>query len=723
MANVGRDFRFAIATLLRNPGTTSVVIATLALGIGANATIFSLLNAVVQRPLPIPHPEELVGLLTTSADIGNRDEPLTQPMFQELNRRQNALSALFASATGGLDNLEIDGVRFTVATANVSGDYYKAMQIAPVLGRFIAPSDVAMNSGTSNAVAVISYRLWRKRYHGDPNVVGKTLRLGVQPFTVIGVEPEGFSGLIIDGASDVTVPLFAPGSYGTRDPHQLWLDIRGRLRPGVTLAQAEARLQTLWPSIQRATVPPEYDGARSKRFFGRRLKVESASRGVSFLRRKFSSPLNILLVLVGSLLLIACLNLANLAIAKMSSQQHSWSIKLALGARTWDLVRPILLESWVVSMAGALLGLVIAYWASPLMLQMAWTGLVKTPLSATPDLRVIAFTAGLTLLTTLLFAIVPAGYATRTEAAAGLRRSTRTVHAGSSRLGKLLLTGQVALSLVLVTGALLFAKTLVSLHTVETGYQRDHLLTLQLFPEPGAANLTNHNAYYRDLAEKIRSLPGVAFASYSNGAPENEYEYRLPMSVSPESNPVQAIDEVVGPEFFTTLNMHVLAGREFTWSDDEHSQPVAIISKNLAEKLYGSENPMGRDVYWGVRSNQKKLRIVGVVNNASLWKVESVEPLAVYRALLQQPDYNEPLLDIRTRVEPASLKTVAERTLRSLGQHYSLRTATIEERLDSFTTAQRLTALLAGFFGVIALLIAAVGLYALMSFHVTQRTT
>jgi predicted permease len=264
---------------------------------------------------------------------------------------------------------------------------------------------------------------------------------------------------------------------------------------------------------------------------------------------------------------------------------------------------------------------------------------------------------------------------------------------------------------------------LVSLHTADTGYRRDHLLTLLLFPQSGGNKLSNRSAYFRDLAERVGSLPGVASVSYSGSAPANEAEYLLPVYLSPDSPPIQTIDEVIGPEFFATMGMRVLAGREFDWSDDEHSPPVAVVSKKLAEQLYGRENPLGRDLYWSVRSNQQKLKIVGVANNASLWKVESIEPTAVYRPLLQNPDYNEPLLDIRTLVEPGTLKAAAERTLRSLGHHSSLRTATLDERLDGRITAQRLTALLAGFFGIVALLIAAIGLYGLMSFHVTQRTT
>ncbi len=397
-------------------------------------------------------------------------------------------------------------------------------------------------------------------------------------------------------------------------------------------------------------------------------------------------------------------------------------MRLALGAGAWDLVRPLLIESSLVAISAALLGLSLAYAITPMLLHMAWTGLVETPLTTSPDLRVVAFTAAVAIITALLFTIIPAWYATRADAISALRQNTRSVQRGSTQLGKMLLTSQVALSLVLVTGAILFAKTLVSLHTVNVGYKRDHLLTLQLFPQPGSNKLQNRDAYYRELSEKTRATPGVVAMSYSGGAPGTPFEGREPVCRAPESQTWQAIDEVIGPDFFSTMGMRLLAGREFTWSDDEHSPQVAVVSQTLAQRLYGTHSPIGQDLYWGVRATQMKLRIVGVVNSASLWNVSTIQPMAIYRPLLQRPDYDEPLMDVRTAPDPATLKSAAERVIRSLGHHYSLRTATLDERISSFITVQRLTALLAGFFGAAALLIASVGLYGLVSFHVTQRT-
>lgn len=253
-----------------------MAVATLALGIGANTAIFSLMNALLLRPLPIGHPEQLVALATTIADNVNGDEPFSLQMFDELSRRQLVFSDLFSWNSGTINTFEADGGRFAAALATVSGNYYRSLGIAPLLGRFINSNDVALGSGTSSAVAVISYRAWRNWYHGEANVIGKKIWVGNDLFTVIGVEPEGYSGLIIDGATDVTVPIFAPGQLAARDPKFLWLRLYGRLKRNVGLRSARASLVTLWPRIQEATLPPGYNGERHMRFFARRITLDPA---------------------------------------------------------------------------------------------------------------------------------------------------------------------------------------------------------------------------------------------------------------------------------------------------------------------------------------------------------------------------------------------------------------------------------------------------------------
>lgn len=699
-----------------------MAVATLVLGIGANTAIFSLLNAVVLRSLPIPHPEQLVALATTISDNVNGDEPFSLQMFEELHRRQQVFSDIFAWNGGFINTFEAGRRRFTAALATVSGNYYGSIGISPLLGRFINHSDVAAGNGTSSAVAVVSYRVWRDWFHGEANVIGETIRIGDRPFTIIGVEPEGYSGLIVDSAADVTVPVFAPGQLAAREPRLLWLRLYGRLKPNVSLQKARASLVTLWPHVQEATRPPGYEGERRTRFLARRITLEPASTGISSLRRRFSYSLRVLLALVGAVLLIACLNLANLALARAASQRHESGVRAALGATTWDLLRQPFIESLLVSFTGAFFGLMVASWASRILLHIAWTGIVITPLSTAPDARVLAFTAGLAVLTALLFAIAPAWYAAQVDPLEALQGQTRSVRGGSGALSKSLLVIQIALSLVLVVGALLFGRTLTRLHTVDVGYRRDHLLTLMLFPQGPPLAEKDAPAYYQGLAERIKRLPGVESVSFSGNGPANEFETLGPVYNAKDGTPVQAVEDYVGPDFFHVAGMHLLSGSEFTWQDNGREPLPAIISRSLAEHLFGHDNAVGRMIYAGPHTYLEKLNVVGVVNSASLWKVESVHPMAIYRPIVSGYHSAEPIMDIRTTVDAGSLKTAVEQAVSSLGRQYSLRTMTVEERLDSYLTVQRLTAMLTLFFGGVAVLIASAGLYGLMSFHVTRRT-
>jgi predicted permease len=479
----------------------------------------------------------------------------------------------------------------------------------------------------------------------------------------------------------------------------------------------------LWPRILEATPPVGYGGEKLARFLARRVTLEPAATGVSSLRKRFSSSLWILLALVGAVLLVACLNLANLTLARSAARRHESGVRSALGASALDLIKEPLIEAFLLAVPGALLGLGVAYWASQELLQVAWTGIVATSLSTAPDWRVLAFTAGIALASGLLFAAAPAWSAAHTDPLEALRQQTRSVRGGSMALGKTLLVAQMALSLMLVAGALLFGQTLNRLYTIDVGYRRDHLLTMLLFPQPGHRATPSSAAYYRQLAESMQRLPGVASASFSNSAPANEYEFFSEVYPSLNASPLQAVSDSVGPDFFRVAGMHVLAGREFNWRDDGHDPPKnVIVSQSLARKLFGDGDAVDQIIYLGPHARAVPVKIVGVVNSASLWKVESVQPMALYVPLDFGEAGSSPLMVIRTATDPRSIKTEAERVVRSLGNHYSLRTATVEERLDTFLSVQRLTAILAAFFGAVALLIASIGLYGLMSFFVNRRT-
>ena len=585
-----------------------------------------------------------------------------------------------------------------------AGDYFSTLGIKLRLGRLITPNDVASQTGASARVAVLGYRCWQLRYNGMPDVIGKSIRVDGIPLTIVGVTPKSFTGLMIDVAPEVTVPIGYSGRATFREPGNLWLTVIGRLKPGTTLQQARAQMKVLWPGVQAATVPQDYAGARRDRFFARRIDAESAATGNSFMRERLASPLTLLMGLVGLVLLIACVNLANLMLARVAGRRQELGIRTALGASGWRLIRQLLTESVTLSAMGALLGLAAAFWTSHFLVNTMWFGYVSLALDPTPDLRVLGFTITITVLTGVLFGLAPAWRATRVDPASALQQNQRTVHGGAGGLGKLLVSTQIALSLVLVIGAMLFVRSLEKLYSVDRGFRRQGVLSMQLFQQAGREQIPNRTVYYHQLADALSQLPTVEAVSYSHMGPVLNYEYKIPISAAGSSAaPVQAVEDLVGPGFFHLIGMRLVAGREFDWRDDERTPRVVIVSDSLARRLFPDGRAVGRKVDDHGEPDNKGMEIVGIVNSASLWTAQSHEPMAIYFPLMQRPRFNQSRIDIRTAGNPWVVAAQAERTLASMGHHYSLHTQTLEERASMFLTNERVVAMLSTFFGGLAL--------------------
>ncbi len=532
MNTLRQDIRYGVRMLRRSPITTALAIVSLALGIGANTAIFSLMNAVILRPLPVANPSRLVKLSTTTPANSEREESLSFAMIQQLRKDQRVFSSLFAWEGGGIENVEADGVKYVGSISTVSGEYFSTLGIQPLLGRWIAPADVSLDSGSSAAVAVIDYGCWQRRYHGDHSVIGKTIRVEGHPLTIIGVTPESFSGLIIDAATDATVPIGFDGNTGYRNRKSIALNATARLGPGVSIEQARAQVESLWPATLEASLPEGYGGAQRKAFLSQRIVVASGATGTSFLRRQYTRPLYVLMGMVGLLLLIACANLANLMVARAAGRRQEFGIRTALGAGKWRIVRQMVTESLMLAVTGAGLGLLIADWASRLLFHTMWNGFVPSALDASPDSRVLAFTVLAALVTGLLFGVAPAWKVVRADPANALQRNARTIHGGTLTLGKVLISAQIALSLVLVIGAVLFVRSLQNLRSADVGFRRDGLTLFQLFPTGGEGqHMPDRVAYFQELAERLRGIPGVESVSYSHMGPVLSYEFRQPVSV------------------------------------------------------------------------------------------------------------------------------------------------------------------------------------------------
>jgi predicted permease len=716
-----RDVRYALRMLRKTPVVTCVSILSLTLGIGANTAIFSLIDALELRSLPVRAPQELVAISMAGPD--GHERPLSLRMFQELRREQKAFSSVFAWIGGGIDNLEADGIPYSGSMNNVSGEYFPTLGVKPLLGRFFGPADVSLDHGWAAKVAVLDYRCWRQRYHSDPNVVGKNIRIENHSLQIIGVTPEEFNGLYIDGQFDVTAPLGYSGRLAAIDPSSFWFDyVIGRLKPGVSATQARAEMDTLWPQLLGHSASVGYTPSERARFLASKPVLQSAERGFSFQRARVARPLAVLMCLVAMLLLIACANLANLMLARSWARQHEFAIRLALGADRWRLARQSLIESLLLSLSGAALGTVLAMWSSSLLARMFWRGLVPLALNTKPDARVLLFTIGVAVFTAFLFGSAPVWKLRQADPAVTLARNSRGIRGRSRRFGHVLVSSQLALSLMLIIGGTLFVRSVLNLQTYNAGFQRDGVLTVSLVPKAGIRDFPNKPAYYRLLTERLLHIPGVQMASYSNNGPGAGAEYPTQVETS-SGNATRAVTDSVAPGFFDLLGMHVLAGRSFTWQDDDHVPRVAMLSDSLAKRLFPDRDAIGQTVLMNNSDGTTKFSVVGVVNSASLWSLRSHEPEALYLAALQEADFASPMLDMRVNGNPLAVMPQVRKSLEQSGVHYPLIVETLRQREDRFLTEDRVVASLSAILAGLAALLAAVGLYGLLSYSVSRRTS
>ncbi len=701
-----QDIRYALRTLGRNPGFAATAILSLALGIGANTAIFSLIDALLLRWLPVHDPGQLVELMIFQN--GKRSNSFSYPVVRALADQKQIFSGLCGFSSAILNTGPPDAVERTPG-AWVSGEYYEALGLQPVIGRLLRRDD---DQPGAVPVAVITDEYWQRKFGRDPQAVGRAILIEGVPATIIGVSPPGFSGVNVGEIPDITLPLAAntqlfPEMTGRLTAGPEWLRILARPQPGISMEQAKARLAVVWPQLANVAVTPRMPPARRNALLTSTLDLIPGATGWTNLRNRFSRPLFVLMALVGMVLLIACANVANLLLARAQARQREIAVRLAIGASRQRLIRQLLTESVLLASLGAAVAIAFAWFASRLLVQLLATWRSAIFLDLTPDWRVFGFAAALAISTGVLFGIIPALRAT------SARPSSRT------QLNSMLVAAQVAVSFVLLIGAGLFVRTFENLDRIDPGFR--HLGVLLIDGDRHRAVTPARTAFYVDLLQRIEHLPGVVSASLASNTPLSGgwWTDRVAIDNQPPSGEAAHINSIA-PHFFETMRTPLVAGRDFTNRDDASAPSVAIVNEAFVRRWFPEGRPIGRHISAG--SSLADMQIIGVVKDAISQSLREPPPPAVYVALFQQqtefPEFVVYVSGSLTQVVSA-----LRHELQADLPNTAIQIHTLTAQVEAALVQERLMATLAASFGVLALILAAVGLYGFIAYSVARRTS
>jgi putative ABC transport system permease protein len=728
-----QDLCYALRALRRSPGFAFAAILSLALGIGANSAIFSLIDAVMLKSLPVPHPEELLQVM-----VGKQSyEAFTNPTWEHLRDRQDVFSGIFAYGRWAF-NLAAGGEARSVNGVYVSGQYFETLGVHAVLGRTLAPADDTRGCAGR---AVLSYGFWQSEFGGRADVLGKTISIDRHPIEIVGVTEPGFNGTEVGASADVMAPLCAVTLIGSGYPGMLdtnyypvgWLQVIGRLKRGVPASQATARLKTLAPQIYKATFDQQglsrEDGRQlgpedRNRYLKRTFDTYPAANGISYLRREYRQALIILMTIVGVVLLIACANVANLLLARGATRQREIAIRMAVGGGRGRLIRQLLTESLLLSAIGATLGILFAEWGARLLVRF-----LDAALDLTLDVRVLAFTASVAVLTGLLFGTAPAWRATRVDPQSAMKANARGVIEGTKLgLGKVLVMAQVALSVLLVVGAGLMLSTFWKLISLDAGFERDRVLLASVDLRSGNYPRKQWSAVYQEMLDQLRAVPGVGSASVSSITPVCHCRWAGEVMIdgyAPKSrDDAMASFNNVSDRYFETLGTAIVGGRDFNVHDTSTSVKVAIISKSMAQKYFGAANPLGQ--HFRVRDGNitgGPVEIVGIVKDAKYGSLRE-EPSPFVFIPWSQGGEPGPLTGFELRAiggAPGALISGVKSAIAGVNRDVSIKFKTLAAKVDDSIEREKLLATLSGFFGALALMLATVGLYGVMSYNVARR--
>ena len=738
MESLLQDLRYNVRMLAKSPGFAVVAVLTLALGIGANAAIFQLIDTVRLRTLPVSDPNTLaiIHLNKNHWGQGNFGGPYSEftfALWQQIHQRQEPFSSI-AVWGGERLNLATGGeVNFANAIW-VSGDFFRVLRVQPFLGRLLTDADD--QTGCSGGVD-ISYAFWQRRYGGAVSAIGQTLTLEGHPFQILGITPPIFFGVSVGDRFDVAVPVCAEpivaGEYsritGPRPRESWWLAMVGRLKPGWTLARATAQLSTIAPAALNETIPPDYDADGVKHYLAYKLEALPAANGFSNLRTDSSTSLWLLLGLSGLVLLIACANLANLMLARASTRDREIAVRLAMGASRTRLIGQVLSESALLAVIGTICGGLLAAVLSRFLIAFISTPNNPIFLDMRTDWRVLGFAGGLAMLTTILFGLVPALRAGRVPPGSVLKTAGRGMTAARERfrLQRVLVASQVALSLVLLAGALLFARSLQNLMMRDTGFQQDGVLVANIdFTRLNLPQI-RRDPFVRDLLDHIRAIPGVAAAAAASRSPVNGSSSNDDViGENGEDTKEAPWLDYISPRYFETMQTPLLAGRDISGSDTATSFKVAVVNESFVKRfLKSAKDPVGKQFrLWEPPGKPEPYyNVVGVVKDSVYNDMhQPFVPIAhLARAQVEKPQTDATFL-IRSQVGLPSLLNSVKGTIAGVNPAIDVQFKVLRTQIRESLVQDELMATLCGFFGVLAVTLAAIGLYGVIAYTVAKRT-
>jgi predicted permease len=749
--NVAADGRSAWRTLRKSPGFVMVAMTSIALGVGANTAIFTLVDQVVLRLLPVARPQELVLLTSRGLQYGGGwgdGNELSYPMYEDLRDNNDVFTGMFCRF--GIPLSISDGDRTErVASELVSGTYFHVLGVPAARGRVIEPGDDT--APDAQPVAVLSHGYWTDRFGADPAIIGRTLLINNHQMTVIGVTREQFDGTNLGKATQVFVairqaPLLTPIKVGLTSRRTRWVNVFGRLRPGVTPAQAQVALQPFYASrLASEVLEPGFARAAAtvkERFLQGSIDVRPAGEGKSDLRRQFSRPLWVLMAIVSAVLLIACANVANLLLARATARQREIAIRLAIGASRRRIVQQLMFESIALALAGGAAGLLLARWGVRSLLGFFVSPERVLTVSAAADGRVLTFTLVVSGVTGLLFGLAPAWHSTSPALAPTLHSEAPSVGGSRARLRRLLVVSQMAVSLVLLVGTGLFTRTLHNLLTAEAGFDTAHILSFSAMPGDNGYSAVRSKQFLKTVIDRLQTTPGVAAVGVAShglleGGSWNNNVTIEGVPTEPGRNRL-ALDNLITPGYFKAMGMHLVSGRDFDARDERmapSAQPnaslespagplrSAIANERFVKQFLGGAAPLGRHIGFGSDpGTPTPIEIVGVVTDAKYTSIrDDIQPQLYFPFL--EADAGGFVVNVRTADDPARMIGTVRQILHELDPSLPISdTRTFEERLNRSLTSERLLASLSAVFSTVATLLAMVGLYSVMAYLVALRT-